>query len=736
MRAALEARPPYARPVSQYLKLIRRFQEVYRIDPSYRGSPAALADAAKLYQQVGRQFSDQRYFEASIKTYQLVISAYPGSAFSRDALFTIGEIYRSDLNRPDDARRVFKQYVKQYPNSTKARVAREKIEPMSPLALRSAGADSTTHAGVAVPETASEPELSSESQFSEGESSGRRLTEVTGVRFWVGSNYSRVVIALGSEVKFNTSRLSNPDRLVFDLSNTRLGSTLAGKTFPVEDGFLRQLRIAQYRPTVTRAVLDVSKIRDYSVFSLPNPFRLVIDIRGVPTERIEKLKIAGRRVEDAAPAASTLHRAREGSGLPRAARESVSDVNEMKPGGENASRVAGGGSPARANEGSALSAGQTRPGTADGLGTAADLGTTEGTLGQRTSLPGASAPTDVPGLNASIARGGQGRPASHDEEVASAGLRPPQPPASRPASTEFGPPADGAREPASPTTAPLADHSVSAEGKSRTLTRVLGLKIDKIVVDAGHGGHDTGTVGPRGLREKDLVLDVALRLKALIERKANAEVILTRSDDTFIPLEERTAIANQSGADLFVSIHANASRDSSARGIETYYLNFTSDPHALEVAARENSSSAESVHQLQTLVKKIVLTEKISESHEFAAEVQRELYASVAKTGGQEDRGVKRAPFVVLIGANMPSILAEISFLTNPRDERLLKKPEYRQRIAEALYRGIAQYTRNLGGLRMAEKIRPPREVEARHARRKSEPAAETNAGSISGGEK
>ncbi len=149
-----------------------------------------------------------------------------------------------------------------------------------------------------------------------------------------------------------------------------------------------------------------------------------------------------------------------------------------------------------------------------------------------------------------------------------------------------------------------ASPSSTAHPGSRTLTRALGLKIGKIVIDPGHGGHDTGTVGPRGLREKDLVLDVALRLRALIGRRTGAEVVMTRSEDTFIPLEERTAIANQKGADLFISIHANASRDPGARGIETYYLNFTTEPHALEVAARENASSAESVHQLQTLVKK------------------------------------------------------------------------------------------------------------------------------------
>jgi len=195
-------------------------------------------------------------------------------------------------------------------------------------------------------------------------------------------------------------------------------------------------------------------------------------------------------------------------------------------------------------------------------------------------------------------------------------------------------------------------------------------------------------------------------LKKLLEQNTGCEVVMTRSDDTFIPLEERTAIANQKGADLFISIHANASRDTSARGIETYYLNFTSSADALEVAARENASSQEAVHQLQDLIKKIALSEKIEESADFARQVQREVYTRVSKaSGAQRDRGIKKAPFVVLIGANMPSILAEISFLTNPRDERLLRRSDYREKIAYALYQGILDYLKDLGEVRTAQRV-------------------------------
>jgi N-acetylmuramoyl-L-alanine amidase len=240
----------------------------------------------------------------------------------------------------------------------------------------------------------------------------------------------------------------------------------------------------------------------------------------------------------------------------------------------------------------------------------------------------------------------------------------------------------------------------------RSLIRALGLKIGRIVIDPGHGGHDTGTIGPDGLLEKDLVVDVGRRLGKLLETRMGAEVVYTRKDDTFIPLETRTAIANKERADLFVSIHANSSRDPNARGVETYYLNFTSSRDAMEVAARENAVSEKSIYELGDLVKKIALKEKIAESHEFASNVQQALQSGLAlRSSGVRDRGVKKAPFIVLIGANMPSILAEISFVSNPTDERKLETSEYRQRIAESLYRGIAKYASGLSGVKVATRV-------------------------------
>ena len=246
-------------------------------------------------------------------------------------------------------------------------------------------------------------------------------------------------------------------------------------------------------------------------------------------------------------------------------------------------------------------------------------------------------------------------------------------------------------------------------GLASSLTRALGLKVNRIVIDAGHGGHDQGTSGPGGLLEKNLVLDVALRLGKLIEQRMGAEVVYTRSDDTFIPLEERTAIANRNHADLFLSIHANSSPAPEVAGVETYYLNFTNSPDAMNVAARENAISDKSVFELKDLIQKISLHDKIEESKQFAGSVQTSLQTFTARSfPSARNRGVRKAPFVVLIGASMPSILAEIGFLTNSRQEALLSRPEYRQKLAEALYRGVQSYNQTLSHFEVARQLTHP----------------------------
>ena len=259
-------------------------------------------------------------------------------------------------------------------------------------------------------------------------------------------------------------------------------------------------------------------------------------------------------------------------------------------------------------------------------------------------------------------------------------------PARRPAAQPQ-PPEAGPAKPAPP---------ASNVGGGFSLSRQLGLGVSRIVIDPGHGGHDPGAEGS-GTTEAELVLDVALRLEKLLTEQAGVEVVLTRRTDTYVPLEERTAIANRERADLFLSIHANASRNRSANGVETYFLNFASSPEAEAVAARENASSGQTMNNLPDIVKAIALNNKLDESKDLARMIQQAMVKRLrAANRSLRDLGVKQAPFVVLIGAVMPSVLAEISFITNGQEVRLLKSSTYRQRIADALLEGIGRYQRSL----------------------------------------
>ncbi len=620
MKTTLESLPENKRTKADYQRVIAAFQEVARLDPAYSKAPASLAYVAELEEEMGRLFGADRYYLESVKNYKFLASQYPGSQVAREALLTMGEVYRTDLENPEQARQVFQQYVSEYPKSSRAGEAQAKINEIDQLLAERSAAHSPPRRDT-------------------GESRrSARLPEVNDVRRWVGPNYSRIVIGVDGDVKFDTTRLSKPDRIVLDIQDARLSPTLVGKTFPIEDGYLHQIRLGQFTSTVTRVVLDVEKIEEYSVVPLPNPFRLVVDIHGISPSEQETERTVKPPVGDL----SATHTPPAG--------ESRAVSQPPATGAGLASQ------PANA---------RLRTKIRPAVETTGDSKVSDKT--EEVEMTSAKFPATPP--------------ASDETETTSLETPPPK--------IVPGPP-----KVAAPT-----------ESGSRTLTRVLGLKIGRIVIDPGHGGHDTGTIGPTGLREKDVVLDVGLRLRKLLERKAGCEVVMTRSDDTFIPLEERTAIANAKAADLFVSIHANASSDRSARGIETYYLNFTSNPEALQVAARENATSQESVHQLQDLIKKIALTEKIEESEEFARQVQKEVHRSTSElSGNQPDRGVKKAPFVVLIGANMPSVLAEISFLTNPRDEKSLKRGDYREKIAEALYEGILDYVNHLGGVKVVQR--------------------------------
>ncbi len=493
--------------------------------------------------------------------------------------------------------------------------------------------------------------------------------------------------------------MPGPDRIYFDLHGAKLAPELIGKSFRVtDDGFLRRIRVAQSSGDMTRVVLDVNDVTEYSAFLLPNPYRLIIDIHGAVKPATPPMATVDAPAKQAVSVPNT-RAVNGGSGLDVARlSEQPGKVEATSvPTSQPISAVV----PGKSRDVGAgdASVGNPARSTADrgaaGQG-AADKGATDkvaANQGELASTGAGSRAQPVNGRgspNPSAAREGPGAvattPAAPNSLTAASG---------RPRKGKLKP--SDARVVGDPGT-PARAAVPTADGQT-SLVRALGLKIGRIVIDAGHGGHDSGTLGVDGLEEKDVVLDVALRLGKLLHERLGADVIYTRSDDTFVPLETRTAMANKAQADLFLSIHANSSSDASARGVETYYLNFTQQADALAVAARENAVSNQSIYQLSDLVKKIALKEKIAESREFATDVETSLYGGLERGNtGLKNRGVKKAPFVVLIGANMPSILAEISFVTNPKDASELRDPAYRERVAESLYKGVARYAGGLGG--------------------------------------
>jgi N-acetylmuramoyl-L-alanine amidase len=573
------------------------------------------------------------------------------------------------------------------------------------------------------------------------------LPRVTGVRHWSTPDYTRVAIDVEQEVKFGSQRISHPDRIFFDLRDTKLASTLVGKTFDVDDGFLKKIRVAEFQPGRTRIVLEVDDLASYDAFLLPDPYRLIIDVHGkdahgksraTDSSQVDMSKAKAQA--DTAPAASAESDDDSGETEPASGGDSKSAGRKAQQESDSGKDAVGSSKPGPvetdlpAEDVSADSRASDSAKPANGNGV---IKTTVAVKGTNRRIPKTiveaddRAPSTVATLEheklrpevkpsdaANISDGDAATTTAKSDSALSSTLPSPSRSSSSPSSSSSRrkKPRSSAAA-AAPDTADLRSDTRSdtrldtrearpTAAGDRSLTRALGLKIGKIVIDAGHGGHDTGTIGPNGLMEKDVVLDVSKRLGRLLESRLGAEVIYTRQDDTFIPLETRTAIANRERADLFISIHANSSRDSDARGVETYYLNFTSSPEALEVAARENAVSEKSIHELQDLVKKIALKDKIDESREFAGDVQESLYGGLAlNNAGVRNRGIKKAPFIVLIGANMPSILAEISFVSNPTDERKLETSEHRQRIAESLYRGVSKYVSGLSGVKVASKI-------------------------------
>ncbi len=370
------------------------------------------------------------------------------------------------------------------------------------------------------------------------------------MKHWSNPDYTRISLDLDRDVTWETHELGKgspgkPGRIYIDLNRTRLGKGVRDIT--IGDGLLKGARVGQYKPDVVRVVLDTENIRDFKVFPLSEPSRLVIDVRGERRTEISRLE------------------------------ESISIMPEK---------------------------------------------------------------IVVPKLDEKAAVG---------------------------------------------------------EKKGRSHKKSAISKIRRVVVDPGHGGHDPGAVGPSGIQEKDVVLAIGLKLRALLREELGLDVVMTRSSDVFIPLEERTAIANKVNADLFLSVHANAAPNRSAAGIETYYLNLAKTDKVAQLAAKENGTSLEKVSVLQAILFDLMANYKLNDSAHLADEVQKSLYKKI-RSGYSDVRnlGVKQGPFYVLVGATMPSILVETAFLSNAQEESRLKEAAYQEMAAEGILEGVRSYITSL----------------------------------------
>jgi len=650
LRTALESKPKRLRSSNDYQKVINKYRSVYHQFPGSSKSDDALLAVAELYQLMGSDLKNARHFQQAIQAYTFLEREYPASPYGAEGLFTAAEIHLNDLNDTASAQEVFKDLLKRYPHSKKARNARARLDDLrthlkqakkssNPKPVASNSDDGPIEALSTRVEQSAEgraktaqseqpavdqgsPRPAAKTQLTEEGIHKPSLIEV--IRYWNTEDYTRLVIDTSREVKYIEGRLDNPTRVFIDIQNVRLSPALAGKAIVLNDGYVTKIRFGQSAETVARVVLDMGSIKTCQVLRLSDPPRIVVDVQGVARNEQAKSQMPS----------SPGWRMRHGEPL------------------------------------------------ADEL----DL---------QASLPKRSAAKPTEERNAPVKLAELTAPNEQLQTKRERSKKPVKTEEIKTATAEVAPRATESKN--------IARSSVPKSDGTRSLIRTLGLKVGRIVIDPGHGGHDTGTIGPSGLQEKDLVLDIALKLKTLVEEKLGSEVLLTRADDTFVALEERTAMANHSQADLFLSIHANSSRNRRVSGVETFFLDFASSLDAEEIAARENSSAQKTIFELQDLVQKIALKEKIEESRELAQIVQKSVTSQLQKAHSQtRDRGVKQAPFIVLIGANMPSILSEVSFVSNPSDEKLLKSSSYRQKLAEALCRGIEAYAEALGGIKTA----------------------------------
>ncbi len=528
----LETKSKLSTSRDNWLKCTRNFRKIYLSSPKSEYAPTSLFMQGRIYLRMYEKFGQNIDIQESLSYYKDSAALFKNNRLADDSLFAVGKIYLNHYSNPEKAAHYFKRIITDYPSGD--------MHPRAVAKLKKLSKDSN----IAVPDIAI-----TNTQF-------KQLSNVHPVKYWSSADYTRIVIKATEPVTYRDQLLpqkgKKPRRLTLDFSNCYVAPQYRAP-IPIPTGLLKKIHTSQSGQKTVRVSLDIESVSSYNIFSLPDPFRVVVDVRGsLPSQK----KIP------------TIKKPRRAKTILKVPSSELVILRDHK---------------------------KTRFTTVN--------------------------------------------------------------------------------------QAPLS------------LVQQLGLGVKKIVIDPGHGGKDPGAIA-NGLKEKDIVLHMAKKLKGLLVKKLGCEVVITRTGDQFISLEERTAIANTNNADLFISLHVNASTRKKAHGLETYFLNLSTNAEAIRVAARENATSELRLSDLQNILSDIMKNSKRNESSKLASFVHNSILSGLKKSNysNVKNLGVKQAPFYVLIGAEMPSILIEMAFISNHEDAKNLRQEQYLDTFAQEIVTGIQAY--------------------------------------------
>jgi N-acetylmuramoyl-L-alanine amidase len=541
-----------------WLKGTRNFRRIYLSSPKSTFAAPCLFMLGRLYQDMYETFQKPIDLDEAVSYYKDIVRLFSQHALADDAYFELGNIFLK-RNDPQQASEYLIEVVTNYTNGDMHSKAEELLKILS------------KEHDIALP------------KIMVSTTGENKLSYVLPVKYWSSDNYTRVVIMASGPVNYKEVLLeqtkNTPRRLYIDFKQSYIEPQYRAPV-PIKDGLLERIRTGQFSPDTVRVVLDIESIGSYKIFSLPDPFRVVIDVRGKghgEQEEQEEQTIAETpKIEKDLQKSKKVHGSSD-----------TSNIVVLKQ-------------------------------------------------HKKKSVNGTISTTD----KVAITRKGKD-----------------------PKSDTF------------------------------SLAQQLGLGVRKIVIDPGHGGKDPGAMA-FNIKEKDIVLMLAKKLVPILQKELGCEVILTRDQDVFVSLEERTAIANTENADLFVSLHVNAHPSAKVRGLETYYLNLTTNAEAMRVAAMENATSTHQMSDLQEILSDIMKNSKIEESSRLAQQVHNSILNEAADQGYSniKNLGVKQAPFYVLIGAQMPAILLEVAFITNKDDVENLSDPTFIKLLTKEISDGIGSY--------------------------------------------